>query len=40
LPLAITALGVGAGALLGWQAEGAMSAVGSYFLICAVLAVL
>tara|TARA_R100001369_G_scaffold2139_6_gene7150 strand:- start:735 stop:1787 length:1053 start_codon:yes stop_codon:yes gene_type:complete len=39
-PLAITALGLCAGALLGWQAEGTMSGVASYFLICAVLAVL
>lgn len=39
-PLVITILGLIAGGALGWQAEGTISAIISYFLICAVLAVL
>ncbi|MBU2867326.1 DUF475 domain-containing protein [Pacificibacter marinus] len=39
-PFVITALGLAIGAFLGWQAEGTLSAVLSYFLICAILAVL
>ncbi|AML51882.1 DUF475 domain-containing protein [Falsihalocynthiibacter arcticus] len=39
-PFVITALGLLVGALLGWRAEGTLSGLVSYFLVCAILAVL
>ena len=39
-PFIVTALGLAAGAILGWQTEGTVAGMGRVFFICAVLAVL
>lgn len=39
-PFIVTVLGLLTGALLGWHAEGTLSAIASFFFICSVLAVL